>query len=90
MSQSPLHSSASPFSEMRKTRWSVPPAQQMLSPQAAWRVLCRRTGGGISRATFYRWVSSGKLYSVRLGFHIFIPQIALEDMIKQCLEGERF
>jgi predicted DNA-binding transcriptional regulator AlpA len=80
---------ASP-SDIRSERWKVSPAQNMLSPQTAWRALCRRTGGGISRATFYRWVNSGKLYSVRLGFLIFIPQIALEDLVKQCLDGERF
>lgn len=73
-----------------KGRWNVPAAPTMLSPQTAWRALCRRTGGGISRATFYRWVSSGKLYSVRLGFQIYIPQMALDDLVKHCLDGERF
>ncbi len=61
----------------------------MLSPSQAWRVLCHRTGGGISRATFYRWVNSGKVYSIRLGFRIFIPLPALDDLIKQCEAGER-
>ena len=70
--------------------WKAPPSRHMLSPQAAWRALCRRTGAGISRATFYRWVSSGKLYSIRLGFQIYIPQMALDDLVKQCLDGERF
>jgi len=81
---------AEPASELRQAPWSADAAQHMLSPQAAWRILCKRTGGGISRATFYRWVSCGRVYSVRLGFHIFIPQAALEDLIKQCLAGERF
>jgi excisionase family DNA binding protein len=71
-------------------RWKAPPSRYMLSPQAAWRALCRRTGAGISRATFYRWVNSGKLYSVRLGFQIYIPQMALDDLVKHCLDGERF
>lgn len=61
----------------------------MLSPRMAWRILCQRTGGGISLPTFYRWVNSGRVYSVRLGYHIFIPKSALEDVIKQCLAGER-
>ncbi len=65
-------------------------SQAMLSPAHAWRVLCRRTGGGVSRATFYRWVSNGKVYSVRLGFRIYIPLTALENLIKQCMAGERF
>lgn len=61
----------------------------MLSPSQAWRILCNRTGGDISRATFYRWVSSGKVYSIRLGFRIFIPLPALESFIKQCRDKDR-
>jgi len=71
-------------------RWKAPPTPHMLSAQTAWRALCRKTGAGISRATFYRWVNSGKLYSVRLGFQIYIPQMALDDLVKHCLDGERF
>jgi len=62
----------------------------MLSPASALRMLCRRTGAVISRATFYRWLSSGKIYSIRLGFRIFIPAAELEYVIRQCLAGERF
>jgi hypothetical protein len=69
---------------------NAPVAPPMLSPQTAWRVLCRRTGGHISRATFYRWVSEGKVLSIRLGIHIFIPRPSLEDLIKRCLAGQRF
>jgi hypothetical protein len=67
-----------------------PGGQPMLSPSNAWRILCTRTGGRISRATFYRWVSNGKVYSVRLGFRIFIPLSALEDLVKRCKAGDRF
>jgi Helix-turn-helix domain len=62
----------------------------MLSPTTAWRALCKRTGGSIARVTFYRWVRTGKVFSIRLGQRIFIPQAALEDVIRQCLTGERF
>ena len=62
----------------------------MLVPQRAWQILCQRTGCQICRATFYRWISTGSVYSVRLGYHIFIPAPALEELIKQCLAGERF
>lgn len=68
----------------------LPGGQPMLSPSNAWRILCTRTGAGISRATFYRWVSNGKVYSVRLGFRIFIPLSALEDLVKRCEAGDRF
>jgi hypothetical protein len=62
----------------------------MLSPAAAWRSLCARTGGFIALATFYRWLRNGKVYSIRLGQRIFIPREALDDLIKNCLNGERF
>ncbi len=64
-------------------------AQTLLSPYNAWRILCRATGGSIARATFYRWLNSGRVFSVRLGFRIFVPWPALEEAIKQCRAGER-
>ncbi len=69
-----------------------PPAKTslMLSPAAAWRSLCARTGGCIAKVTFYRWLRNGRVYSIRLGQRIFIPQTALDDLIKACLAGERF
>jgi hypothetical protein len=66
---------------------SAPP---MMTPTHAWRLLCRRTGGEISRTTFYRWLSSGKVVSVRLGYRLYIPFPAIEDLIKLCLAGERY
>ncbi len=64
--------------------------ETMLAPANALRILRRATGGTIGRSTFYTWLSSGKLYSVRLGYRIFIPLRALEDLIRQCKAGERF
>lgn len=61
----------------------------MLSPTRAWRMLCSRTGGAIALVTFYRWLRNGRVYSVRLGQRIFIPQPALEDLIQRCLMGEK-
>jgi excisionase family DNA binding protein len=90
MPRVPKQADMVPHTQNRSERWKAPPSRYMLSPQAAWRALCRRTGAGISRATFYRWIDSGKLYSVRLGFQIYVPQMALDDLVKQCLEGERF
>lgn len=63
------------------------PTSSMLSIQSAWRILRRRTGGNISRATFYRWVSSGRLSSIRLGFRIYVPWPALDEFIQRCLRG---
>ncbi len=64
--------------------------EPMLTPANAWRILRRRTGGSISRSAFYRWLNSGKLYSIRLGFRIYVPFHALEDLIKLVLAGDRF
>jgi len=63
--------------------------QAMLPPQAAWRMLRRRTGGNISLATFYRWLENGKVFSIRVGYHIFIPRSAVEEVIDKCLSGRR-
>ena len=64
--------------------------ETMLAPANALRILRRATGGTIGKSTFYRWLSCGKVYSVRLGYRIFIPFPALEDLIRQCKAGERF
>jgi excisionase family DNA binding protein len=64
------------------------PGASLLSTHSAWRILRRRTGGNVSRATFYRWLESGKLSSVRLGFRIYIPLPALDDFIRRSLRGE--
>ena len=61
----------------------------LISPSNAWRVLCRRTGIPISRATFYRWLSNGKVYSVRLGQKIYIPVSVLDELIRQCRAGDK-
>ncbi len=61
----------------------------MLTPSNAYRMLLHRTGGRISRATFYRWISSGRVFSIRLGFRIYIPLIEIDSLVKQCRAGER-
>ncbi len=67
-----------------------PGTATLLVPSAAWRILCRATGAAIARSTFYRWVTSGRVYSVRLGFRIYIPWPSLDELIRQCKAGERF
>ena len=61
----------------------------MLAPSNAWRILNARTGGAVSRATFYRWLTSGKIHSIRVGLKIYIPWPVVDDLIRQCLAGER-
>jgi excisionase family DNA binding protein len=74
-----------------KGQYSKPPslALPMLSVDNAWRLLCRRTGGGISRTTFYRWINSGRIGVVRVGYRFLIPMPMLEEVIQKCLDGER-
>jgi len=64
-------------------------ALPMLTPTHAWRILCRRTGARISRTTFYRWLNSGRVGAVRVGFRFLIPLPLLEEIIQKCLDGER-
>jgi len=60
----------------------------LLSPTNAWRILRKRTGGHIARSTFYRWLDSGRVYSVRMGSRIYIPWQTLQEVINRCLNGE--
>ena len=62
----------------------------LLPPTAAWRILRSRTGGHISRSTFYRWLESGKVYSLRMGSRMYVPWQALQEVFARCLSGEPF
>jgi hypothetical protein len=61
----------------------------MFPPRTAWRIVCQRTRSPLSLGSFYRWIGTGKVYAVRLGYRIYVPRAALEDVIKRCLAGER-
>ncbi len=62
-----------------------PPGPQpaLLSASSAWLALRHRTGIPVSRATFYRWLSNGKVYSMRLGLKLYVPQSSIEKLVKQ-------
>ena len=79
-------SSAAPKGQNSKQPSATLP---MLTVDHAWRLLCRRTGGGISRTTFYRWINSGRIVAVRVGYRFLIPMPMLEEIIQKCLDGER-
>jgi len=64
------------------------PSPEMFSPRQAWRRLQASTGCEIAIGSFYRWIRSGRLYTVRLGGKIFVPVSALESLIENCLRGE--
>jgi len=64
-------------------------ALPLLTPVHAWRLFCRRTGGSISRTTFYRWINSGRVGVVRVGYRFLVPLPMLEEVIQECLDGKR-
>ncbi len=64
--------------------------QQLISPTRAWRILYLRTGGRVSRSTFYRWLDSGRVYSLRIGTRMYIPWQTLQESIDKCFQGEPF
>jgi len=82
----PRNSSPAPKGQDSKR---APSALPMLTVTNAWRLLCRRTGGSISRTTFYRWINSGRVGAVRVGFRFLIPLPMLEEVIQECLDGKR-
>jgi len=61
---------------------------EMLHPRNAWKRLCAATGCKICMGSFYRWIRTGRLYTVRLGGKVFVPLSALETLIEHCLRGE--
>jgi hypothetical protein len=74
----------------KRRQQAMPPAEKptVLTPLSAWRLLNRKTLGSVSRATFYRWLSSGRVFSYRVGYHMYIPLPEMENIIKLCQEGK--
>lgn len=66
---------------------TYPEVQPLLPVARAWNTLRRRTGIPLSRATFYRWVSSGKVYSLRMGLKVYVPTSVVDGIVKQCQAG---
>lgn len=66
---------------------TYPEVEPLLPVARAWTTLRRRTGIPMSRATFYRWVSSGKVYSLRMGLKVYVPTSVVDGIVKQCQAG---
>ncbi len=66
----------------------TPACGPLLSPSRAWRILRQRTGSRLARSTFYRWLESGRAYSLRIGTRIYVPWQELDEIIRKCLNGE--
>ena len=67
-----------------------PATPLMVTPTAAWRRLCARTGCGVTLQSFYRWIRNGSVHSVRLGGRIFVPLEGVNEIIRRCLAGDPF
>jgi len=67
----------------------APAMPLMLRPRQAWEQLCARTGAAICRTSFYNWIKSLKICSVRMGWKIFIPISELDRLVELCLRGDR-
>lgn len=80
-----LSESAPPLSAAASKRKPV----AMVPPANAWRILNARTGGAVSRPTFYRWLGNGTIYSVRVGHRFYIPWPVIEEVIGRCRAGDR-
>lgn len=63
-------------------------ADPLLTVAGAWSTLRRRTGIPLARATFYRWVSSGKVYSLRMGLKVYIPSSVVDGIVRKCQGGD--
>ncbi|HEX5481174.1 MAG TPA: hypothetical protein VFZ08_00955 [Terriglobia bacterium] len=61
----------------------------LLKASSAWLTLRHRTGIPVARATFYRWISNGKVFSLRMGLKVYVPLSEIEELVKQCESGER-
>lgn len=61
----------------------------MLSPDGAMQLLEARLGILVGRSTFYRWIYSGRLFSVKLGGKLFIPLSEMEILVQRLVRGDR-
>jgi hypothetical protein len=61
----------------------------MLSPERAIELLGMRLGIIVGRSTFYRWVYTGRFFSVKLGGKLFIPLSEMEMVVQRLANGER-
>ena len=61
----------------------------MLSPENAMQILDVRLGITVGRSTFYRWIHTGRFFSIKLGGKIFVPLSEMETVVQRLSHGER-
>lgn len=65
-----------------------PHSARLLTPSRAWEILHHRLGIRVARSTFYRWLESGKVLSVKLGNRLYVPASEVQMVIRKCVSGE--
>ena len=88
MSTTPVANQLASPADFRPAATAAPPVPPLLKACDALEALRQRTGVLVSRKTFYRWLENGSIYSLRLGYRIYVPQPALDDFVRKCLQGE--
>jgi excisionase family DNA binding protein len=58
-----------------------------LTPATALRLIEVGTGCTVHLSTFYRWLQSGRVFSIRLGYRRFIPYEEVEKVVERSLAG---
>ncbi len=61
----------------------------LISASSALYMIRRRTSIPVARATFYRWLNNGRIFSCRLGQKLYVPMSVVEETVKKCQSGER-
>lgn len=70
-------------------RASVGAQAPLITASSALYLIRHRTGIPVPRATFYRWLSEGRVFSCRLGQKLYIPLSVIEETVKKCRSGDR-
>lgn len=64
-------------------------AVPLISASSALYLIRHRTSIPVARATFYRWLNNGRIFSCRLGQKLYVPLSVVEETVKKCRSGER-
>ncbi|MGH9326134.1 MAG: helix-turn-helix domain-containing protein [Terriglobia bacterium] len=61
----------------------------LVSASSALNLIRHRTSIPVARATFYRWLNNGRIFSCRLGQKLYVPMSVVDETVRKCRSGER-
>jgi excisionase family DNA binding protein len=67
-----------------------PGTMLVVSSTSAWRALCAKTGCSMGWTTFYSWIRSGRIESIRVGRKYYVKVTTLDNLVALSLTGERW